>query len=196
MWAVGTAALLITAFYLTWLSSPKKDKHQQPSIHRPGTSPDQVAKVKPRPQVPIHRDIETKAVAVTPYTRHKESGTQKIVVVKRSVPSRMPMQEAPVQSVAVNKTPQHASDEADTSEAAAIRVTVSRTPQDSISYAKAAAWDTDTDGRSVKTEWTLVGGSDTQISRQKLAVSDTSGQPQSLTVALSGDSRKQNGEEL
>lgn len=77
-----------------------------------------------------------------------------------------------------------------------IRISVTRTPEPTVGYARVAAYSTDDSGREVRTAWTLVDNPQTRTSSQEMSVDSTSGQRQLLKVAVVMPSNESKGEEL
>ncbi len=151
-------------------------------------SPVDEAKPKPRTsvvQVPV-RDVVRTSPEQAPEVakRPKEPATEHAVVRT----ARRPRQRhAPVRTyVARDEQPREP----------VIQVSVTRSPEPEVGYARVAAYSSDDSGRLVKTAWTSVDDPQAGTSRQEMYVDDGSGRLQSLTVAVEMPLERPKGEEL
>jgi len=196
VWAVPAAAVVVTVIWIAWSSAPRGDRITGVSAARPKVPSARVPRVLPgaregrllgdhrvtrivEPAPPARRPRMAKSVTAGQGSRIKLSRRRDSLARVRVVEQRLWSGSGVSGMRAVPP----------------MRVTVSRTRKGNIGYAQAAAWDTDTEGHRVRTEWTLVDDSHARVSREELSVTDASGERHSLTVTVAAAARDGKEEE-
>lgn len=200
VWAVPAAVLVVTVIWIAWSSAPRRDRITGVSAARPRGPSARVPRVLPGPREgTLLRDNKVTRI-VKPVPPVHRPRMAKSVTAGQGSPIKLSRRR---DSLARVRVVEHwlwsGSGVSGMRAVPPMRVTVSRTRKGNIGYAQAAAWDTDTEGHRVRTEWTLVDDSHARVSREELSVTDASGHRQSLRVTLvaaSSDGKQPKGEEL